>query len=113
MAKDDILKDYRYDGTRKLDLSSVPHDSEGRGGQKEEYAYKTDENIKEIDDWQGKLYAQSQESVLIILQALDAAGKDGTIKHVLGPLNPQGISVHSFKAPNSEEEQQHAQADLP
>ncbi len=105
MAKEDILKEYRYDGSKKLDLKTAPHDSEGRGDKKEEFAYKTEENIKEIDEWQGKLYAQSQESVLIVLQALDAAGKDSTIKHVLGPLNPQGISVYSFKSPNSEEEQ--------
>ena len=43
------------------------------------------------------------ESVLIILQAMDAAGKDSTVKHVMGCVNPQGIDVHSFKQPTSEE----------
>ena len=76
MGKTDILKEYRYDGSKKLDLDSVIHDSGGQGDHKEEFVYKTEENIREIDELQGRLYAQSQESVLIVLQALDAAGKD-------------------------------------
>jgi PPK2 family polyphosphate:nucleotide phosphotransferase len=49
------------------------------------------------------LYAQDKWAVLLIFQAMDAAGKDGTIKHVLSGVNPQGCDVHSFKAPSSEE----------
>ncbi len=52
---------------------------------------------------QAKLYAQDQWSVLLILQAMDAAGKDGTIKHVMSGVNPQGCDVFSFKAPHAEE----------
>ena len=52
------------------------------------------------------LYAQDRWSLLLIFQALDAAGKDGTIKHVMSGVNPEGCSVHSFKAP-SETELQH------
>lgn len=52
---------------------------------------------------QQKLYAQDRWSVLMILQAMDAAGKDGTIKHVMSGVNPQGVEVASFKAPNAEE----------
>ena len=52
---------------------------------------------------QALLWANSQHSVLIILQALDAAGKDGAIKHVMSGVNPQGVDVTSFKAPNAEE----------
>ncbi|WP_269851858.1 polyphosphate kinase 2 family protein [Methanosarcina horonobensis] len=52
---------------------------------------------------QDKLWAQNQYAVLMILQALDAAGKDGTIKHVMSGVNPQGVDVHSFKGPSSEE----------
>src|SRR5271156_480296 len=48
---------------------------------------------------QEKLYAQERWSLLLIFQAMDAAGKDGTIKHVMSGINPQGCDVHSFKAP--------------
>ena len=100
----DILKEYRYDGSEKLNLKKVCHDSGGRKEQKAKLVKKTEENLKEIADLQEKLYAESKESVLIVLQALDAAGKDSTIKHVLASVNPQGIIVHSFKGPNSTEE---------
>ncbi len=52
---------------------------------------------------QSKLYAQDQWAVLMMLQAMDAAGKDGTIKHVMSGVNPQGCDVFSFKAPDAEE----------
>ncbi|MEZ5294240.1 MAG: polyphosphate kinase 2 family protein [Vicinamibacterales bacterium] len=54
-------------------------------------------------DLQERLYAQDRWSVLLIFQAMDAAGKDGTIKHVMSGLNPRGCEVYSFKAPSSEE----------
>lgn len=56
-----------------------------------------------LAEYQDKLYAQNDYAVLIILQAMDAAGKDGTIKHVMSGLNPQGCQVTSFKAPSTEE----------
>jgi PPK2 family polyphosphate:nucleotide phosphotransferase len=52
---------------------------------------------------QEKLYAQDRWALLVILQAMDAAGKDGVIKHVMSGINPQGCGVHSFKAPSTEE----------
>ncbi len=52
---------------------------------------------------QDKLYAQRSHALLVIIQAMDAAGKDSTIKHVMSGVNPQGCQVHSFKAPSSEE----------
>jgi len=52
---------------------------------------------------QGILYAQDSWSLLLVFQAMDAAGKDGTIKHVMGPINPQGCDVFSFKQPSDEE----------
>ena len=57
-------------------------------------------NTKELKDMQEMFYADDRYSLLIILQASDAAGKDGAIRHVLGGLNPQGCRVHSFKAPS-------------
>ncbi len=61
------------------------------------------EGIANLAKLQDKLYAHNECSVLIVLQAMDAAGKDGAIKHVLSGLNPQGVKVSSFKAPSSEE----------
>jgi len=59
--------------------------------------------IAQLAEFQDKLYAQDRYSLLVLFQALDAAGKDGTIKHVMSGLNPQGCDVHSFKAPSAEE----------
>jgi PPK2 family polyphosphate:nucleotide phosphotransferase len=59
--------------------------------------------IELLAEYQSRLYAQDTYGVLIVLQALDAAGKDGTIRHVMSGVNPQGVSVHSFKVPSSEE----------
>ncbi len=65
------------------------------------------ELLRRGSDWlameQDILYAQDSWSVLLVFQAMDAAGKDGTIKHVLSPVNPQGCEVHSFKQPSAEE----------
>ena len=58
---------------------------------------------KRMTDLQVRLYAQDRWSVLLIFQAMDAAGKDSTIKHVMSGVNPQGCEVHAFKAPSSEE----------
>ncbi len=59
--------------------------------------------VQALAELQGKLYAQDQWAVLLVFQAMDAAGKDGVIKHVMSGINPQGCEVHSFKAPTSEE----------
>lgn len=56
-----------------------------------------------LAEMQDKLWAQNQYALLMVLQALDAAGKDGTIKHVMSGVNPQGVDVYSFKAPSGEE----------
>jgi len=61
------------------------------------------EGIKLLTELQNKLYAQDRWSVLLIFQAMDAAGKDSAIKHVMSGINPQGCQVFSFKAPTSEE----------
>ena len=60
-------------------------------------------NLKELAEAQERLYANDVYSVLIVLQAMDAAGKDGTIKHVMSGVNPQGCQVFSFKKPSDEE----------
>ena len=60
-------------------------------------------NLEKLYEAQGKLYAKDEWSILVVLQAMDAAGKDGLVKHVMSGLNPQGCTVHSFKAPSAEE----------
>jgi PPK2 family polyphosphate:nucleotide phosphotransferase len=62
-----------------------------------------DEGIHTLSKLQEKLYAQDEYAVLVVFQAMDAAGKDSTIKHVMSGLNPQGCQVFSFKAPSAEE----------
>ena len=62
-----------------------------------------EQSVEVMAELQERLYAQDRWSVLLVFQAMDAAGKDGTIKHVMSGLNPQGCEVHSFKAPSSEE----------
>ena len=84
------LKD--FDPTETLGLKSKEH------------AHETLEHgIARLCDLQEKLYAQDRWAVLVILQGMDAAGKDSTIKHVMSGLNPQGCSVTSFKAPSAED----------
>jgi len=77
---------YRVDGLRK-------RDSEGLLRQ----------GVEMLTDYQARLAAQDRHGVLIVLQALDAAGKDGAIRHVMSGVNPQGVSVHPFKVPSAEE----------
>src|SRR5215470_14025519 len=64
---------------------------------------KLQEDIKRLTRYQDVLFAGHCYSVLIVFQAMDAAGKDGTIKHVMSGLNPQGCQVYSFKSPSAEE----------
>ncbi|MFN8483232.1 MAG: polyphosphate kinase 2 family protein [Anaerolineae bacterium] len=61
------------------------------------------EGIQTLAEYQDKLYAQNIYALLVILQAMDAAGKDGAVKHVMSGLNPQGVQVYSFKQPSPEE----------
>ena len=62
-----------------------------------------EKSISKLEDLQRLLYADGRWAVLIVLQGIDAAGKDGVVKHVMSGVNPQGCKVHSFKAPSAEE----------
>jgi len=70
---------------------------------KEKTKQKTQEILEELDELQNLLYAEQKHSLLVILQGMDASGKDGVIRNVFGKLNPQGVAVRSFKAPTAEE----------
>lgn len=94
---------YRIDGSEKIKLKDIPTDSKKDGVEKTVTKEKTAENITKIAALQEKLYAEGKEGLIIVIQAMDAAGKDGTIKHVMSGINPQGVKVVSFKQPTSEE----------
>lgn len=70
---------------------------------KEEYQHILGEHVRELSLLQSLLYASNSHSLLLIFQAMDAAGKDSAIKHVMSGVNPQGCQVFSFKHPSSEE----------
>ncbi|RAJ75586.1 PPK2 family polyphosphate:nucleotide phosphotransferase [Chitinophaga dinghuensis] len=70
---------------------------------KEKVKAATREILQELDELQNLLYAEHKHSVLMVIQGMDASGKDGVIKNVTGTLNPQGVTVHSFKTPTKEE----------
>ena len=86
----------------KISLRKYPTDWTG-GLEKERSAALLAEGIQKLTVRQDMLYAQDRYAVLVIFQAMDAAGKDSTIKHVMSGVNPQGCQIYSFKQPNSEE----------
>jgi len=90
---------------RKIKLSTDFATSwkEGRAFDQRDAAERLREGIQQLSEFQSKLYAQNRYALLVSLQAMDAAGKDGTIKHVMSGLNPQGCRVTSFKGPSAEE----------
>lgn len=97
------ISKYKVDGSKKVKLDSFSTNSKADKVDKEEILKKTEKNLKEMGLYQERLYAEGKEGLLIVIQAIDAAGKDSTIKHVMSGVNPQGVDVVSFKAPNSEE----------
>ncbi|MCE1188523.1 MAG: polyphosphate kinase 2 family protein [Ignavibacteria bacterium] len=97
------IKKYRAPYQKELSLKDYPTNDTGKFEQKEEAERLLQHNIKQMAELQDKLYAHDRFALLLIFQALDAAGKDGAIKHVMSGLNPQGTQVFSFKQPSAEE----------
>lgn len=87
----------------KTDLSKIDTAYTANIKSKDEGKKLLQENIKIMRELQSKLYAQDRYSLLLVFQAMDAAGKDGTIKHVMSGVNPQGTQVYSFKQPSTQE----------
>ena len=87
----------------KVDLSKIKTGYSGEYKSKSEANDVLRKNIQKMAELQDKLYAQNKFALLIVFQAMDAAGKDGMIKHVMSGLNPQGTQVFSFKQPSTEE----------
>ena len=97
------LEDCRYDGEGKFKLSDYPTSAKVDKGDRPHIEELMAKNIEKMIELQDKLYAQGDEGIVIMIQAMDAAGKDGAIKHVMSGLNPQGVKVYSFKQPSKEE----------
>jgi PPK2 family polyphosphate:nucleotide phosphotransferase len=96
---------YRIDQGKKFHLKDFdPGDTAGLAKElKADSKQLLQHSTEQLADLQDKLYAQDRWGLLLIFQAMDAAGKDGTIKHVLSGVNPQGCEVFSFKTPSAEE----------
>src|SRR5216684_6635029 len=103
MVHAEIIKPYRVTDGSGFRLKHFAADDTGSLKSNKHAAKYLQRGIEEMADLQDKLYAQDRWAVLLIIQAMDAAGKDGIIKHVMSGVNPQGCQVHSFKAPSAEE----------
>ena len=99
-----LIKPFRIDDPDKFRLAD--HDCAETCGldiEKDEAKEMLADGIKRLAELQERLYAQDRWALLAVFQAMDAAGKDGAIKHVMSGINPQGCQVHAFKAPSPEE----------
>ena len=88
---------------KKVNLANFDPNYTGKYKSKKEMRKRLLKTQAEIIELQELVYAESKHALLIVLQAMDAGGKDGTIKHVMGAINPQGCDVVSFKVPSDEE----------
>ena len=105
MKIDKLLKRYRIEHGKHFSLKDHdPADTHGLGSELKPQAKELlADGVKELSRLQDVLAAQDRWGLLLIFQAMDAAGKDGTIKHVMSGVNPQGVDVASFKGPSAEE----------
>ncbi|MDA0811256.1 MAG: polyphosphate kinase 2 family protein [Verrucomicrobia bacterium] len=104
MASKDLHKEFTFTGKEPFRISeSKTALKKSLYSGKGDYRNKLAATIKEVDDLQNMMYAHDRHAMLIIFQAMDAAGKDGTIRAVLSGVNPHGVTVHSFKRPTSVE----------
>ena len=104
--REDLARRYRVEKRKKFRLSDDawdPGDTAGLRLDEESAGERLAEGVRRLEDLQARLYAQDRWALLLLFQAMDAAGKDSTIKHVLSGVNPQGCQVYSFKAPSTEE----------
>jgi PPK2 family polyphosphate:nucleotide phosphotransferase len=99
----DLVERYRIDNGRAFRLSRADPADTGGFKSKDEAAPLLTRGVERLEVLQERLYAQNSQALLLIFQAMDAAGKDSTIKHVMSGVNPQGCQVFSFKSPSVEE----------
>jgi len=98
-----LAKPYRVEDGKEFRLKDFDPGDTGKLHSKEHARELLEKGIALMSELQDKLYAQDRWTLLLIFQAMDAAGKDGAIKHVMSGVNPQGCQVYSFKTPSSEE----------
>ena len=104
MMSSELVSRYRIENGEKFRLLSFdPADTAGLDIEKKEAKDILRDDVKQLSDLQERLYAEDRWSLLVIFQAMDAAGKDSAIEHVMSGVNPQGCQVHSFKAPSAHE----------
>lgn len=88
---------------KQIKIKDLPTTAQDEKPDKKELKDSLQDDTNEISDYQYKLYAEGRQSLLIILQGMDASGKDSAIKHIMSGVNPQGVIVQSFKQPTSSE----------
>jgi len=98
-----LVKPYRVEDGKHFRLRDYDPGEAGKMRSKEHAGVELQRGIDQLRDLQDRLYAQHHWALLLIFQAMDAAGKDGTIKHVMSGVNPAGCEVYSFKAPSGVE----------
>jgi len=94
---------YRVEPGERISLETIDPDQSEHYRKKKDVARELEKQRRRISDLQARLYAENEQGLLIVLQAMDTGGKDGTIKHVFSGVNPQGCRVSSFKRPSAEE----------
>src|SRR3974390_495450 len=99
----DYRKKFIVEPGSKVRLSKIDPSYTGKNKSQEKALPEIQKNIERMDKLQYLLYADGKQSLLVVLQALDAAGKDGVIRHVFSGMNPQGTFVFGFKQPTKEE----------
>lgn len=100
---DTNFEQFRFDGSKPFEIKKQATSFKDTYDNKKEYEKLLAESVQEMDELQSMMYAHNRYGLLVIFQALDAAGKDGTIKHVISGVNPAGVRIHSFKSPTSTE----------
>ena len=100
MTKKININDFRFDGNQKFSIKKVASKIDDLYEDKADYEAKLKDFRTTMDELQSRMYAHSRYGLLVIFQAMDAAGKDGTIKHVLSGVNPIGVKIQSFKRPS-------------
>jgi PPK2 family polyphosphate:nucleotide phosphotransferase len=103
MKTSKLAKSYRIDDGKHFRLKDFDPADTGHMHSVDQAKHHLQKAVARMEDLQARLYAQDCRAVLLIFQAMDAAGKDGTIKHVMSGVNPEGVQVHSFKAPSATE----------
>jgi PPK2 family polyphosphate:nucleotide phosphotransferase len=98
-----LVKPYRIEHGKNFRLKDFDPADTGKLDSKEDALKLLETGIASMEELQNKLYAEDSWALLLVFQAMDAAGKDGAIKHVMSGINPQGCQVYSFKVPSSEE----------